>query len=586
MKKSSRKKTSTKSKPAAPASALALPPAVKPASSPLFNFPPQPRQGTTAADLLAILRYANTANLASTLTTGTTNMPAAASAIVHATPEDPTLATDMLTDNRDMAALIHRTRNIIGIEATEKILQYAVWKGRDQGHKLGYDEGYHEATGYGIIDANNGWEAGYTEGYELGLEEGKMNGRLQEKEDWASNHGEGLCASLKASTARIQLTTDAATQTTSTSTVNAVTQMALQDEPPHPLRDAGTSTATTSMSQTTPCRTVFIPPSSPTPATSRPTTPTHPITAMSRLPTPSTTATTVAPPPSEPPPAPQKRRHTLPSRPTAPLQPPQPLLPCPEPRRPAATSQPTTVTNPAATMPQTTTWASSSTQTTITTMETATHAPDSPQRRCATPDTLLREVVWTRSSERVVHSTEQLCQPHRHQRRPRRPPTPPRLPQLSPQAPFTQPNAPIDVATSRPPTPTPSAATTLRTAPRATTNAQMATTAPEAATHAPKSPRRPSTVQQTELRDYAQTRLSERVVYSTKPPCSPHRRQRRSRSCPSPLCSPQFVPLPPVSPESPSRTARSPSTRLSMTTEFPMAPRTTDCNPQITHCTP
>jgi hypothetical protein len=73
----------------------------------------------------------------------------------------------------DMVTLINCTRNIIGNDAMQNILQYAFWWGCDQGHKLGYDEGYHEATGHGIKDANDGWEAGYAEGQEFGLKEGR-----------------------------------------------------------------------------------------------------------------------------------------------------------------------------------------------------------------------------------------------------------------------------------------------------------------------------------------------------------------------------------------------------------------------------
>jgi hypothetical protein len=138
----------------------------------------------------------------------------------------------------------------------------------------------------------------------------------------------------------------------------------------------------------------------------------QPNTATSWLSMPLTMTIMAPPPQSELPPAPWKRRYTLPGQPTAPLQPPQLLLSCPKPRCPAATSQPTTVTYPAATMPQTTTWASSSTQTTADTSETATHAPGGPQQRPTAHKTPFHAVVRTRSPECVVHSTERVCQPH------------------------------------------------------------------------------------------------------------------------------------------------------------------------------
>ena len=35
---------------------------------------------------------------------------------------------------------------------------------------------------------------------ELAYQEGKINGRLEERENWMSSHGEGLCAPLEEST--------------------------------------------------------------------------------------------------------------------------------------------------------------------------------------------------------------------------------------------------------------------------------------------------------------------------------------------------------------------------------------------------
>jgi hypothetical protein len=113
-----------------------------------------------------------------------------------------------------------------------------------------------------------------------------------------------------------------------------------------------------------------------------------------------------------------------------------------------------TSTSPTATTPKTVSKAMASTQTATTTMEAATHAPDSPQRRCATRDTPLHKVVRTHSSDHIVRSTEQLCQPHRLQRRPRSLSKLPRCSLFAPIAPVmhyeptTMPHASNATATS------------------------------------------------------------------------------------------------------------------------------------------
>ena len=153
-----------------------------------------------AADLLAVLKYANSINYtASTLVTSAVDAAATCE-----TPGNPTLAAKVPIDEEEAVALINCTRNMIGKEAMEKILHHAFWKGRDQGYKIGYDEGYHEAAEYRILDANDGWEAGKTEGYELGLEEGKKLGNNEEIENrkkreereyengWREGHETGL----------------------------------------------------------------------------------------------------------------------------------------------------------------------------------------------------------------------------------------------------------------------------------------------------------------------------------------------------------------------------------------------------------
>ena len=155
------------------ASTHMLPPT---ASIPSSKSPPQLPCGITAADLLGILRYANaTSHTGSTIANSTIGTPAASETVICDAPENPAASKTLIDDN-ETVTLINCTHNIIGKEAIQNILQYAFWKGRDQGHKLGYDEGYHEATEYGIDDANDGWEAGYAEGHELGLEEGRNLG--------------------------------------------------------------------------------------------------------------------------------------------------------------------------------------------------------------------------------------------------------------------------------------------------------------------------------------------------------------------------------------------------------------------------
>jgi hypothetical protein len=215
---------------------------------------------------------------------------------------------------------------------------------------------------------------------------------------------------------------------TPTCTANAVTQMALQDEPPHPLRDAGTSTGTLSPSQTTPCRTVPIPQPALPAAMPQQTTPAQPDNATSQLSVSLTTATTVSPPPSKRPVIPQKRRHTLPDRPTAPLQAPQPLVSRPEPSTAVATARTSTPTPSTPTTSKTASRATATSQTAATTSETANQAVrNAPRPSVAQP---------MRSDERFIHLTDEFPRRCKPQQRPIPPPMAPSYPQLVPLSPI------------------------------------------------------------------------------------------------------------------------------------------------------
>jgi hypothetical protein len=142
------------------------------------------------------------------------------------------------------------------------------------------------------------------------------------------NHGPGNCVEPRTQLHEVGIDegeqtepttrkmTDSCTQTTPTCTVDAVMQMALQDEPLHPLRDTGTSTGTPIVSTKPPSPTIPSPQPAPLPPMSQPMMYASHHTAMSRLPTPSTMATTVALPLSEWPTTPQKQQHSLPGEPT------------------------------------------------------------------------------------------------------------------------------------------------------------------------------------------------------------------------------------------------------------------------------
>jgi hypothetical protein len=186
----------------------------------------------------------------------------------------------------------------------------------------------------GIQDLSNdsftrGFRAGYREAYKQWGEE--VEERLDEAYDAGIKDGRKQCKGK-------QTTELCGEPTKTTTTVEAITQMAHDDETPHLLNDAGTSTEPLSTCETgiqaneTPTSTS----SPPIPATSPSTTAAQP---PSTTPTMSTTTTTAPSPAPKQPPGPWKQCYTLPTRPTAPLPSPQPPLSCPEPRRSAATSQ-------------------------------------------------------------------------------------------------------------------------------------------------------------------------------------------------------------------------------------------------------
>jgi flagellar biosynthesis/type III secretory pathway protein FliH len=106
----------------------------------------------------------------------------------------------------------------------------------------------------------HGFRAGYREAYrQWGVEveesmdevfkEGKEQGHREEKENWVSNHGEALCASLEVSMPQTQNITEAGTQVApmtakTASQMTTPTFAAMQtaiDVPPHLLNDAGMS---------------------------------------------------------------------------------------------------------------------------------------------------------------------------------------------------------------------------------------------------------------------------------------------------------------------------------------------------------
>jgi hypothetical protein len=288
-------------------------------------------------------------------------------------------------------------------------------------------------------------EKGRASIFEEGRKEGLAQGRNDALTEVASTRN---IVSIPAGTQTTPEATDSSTQTASTSTANAVTQTAPHDETP-------TSPSTPQSLATSPL--------------------TKPAQPPSTLPATLTTTTSTASPASEPPQTPREWRHLLPNQPIAPQPTLQPLPLQPEPPIANATSPPTTAATPASTTPRTTVWATASTQTTSNPSETVTQADNSLQRRSAIQQTALCRYVRTRSSERVVRSTEPPCQ--------------------------------------------------------AESSTQTTATTPENTHQAPNDVCQQSTARKTTLYDIVRMRSSERVVHSTKRLSSPQNAKRR------PTCS-------------------------------------------------
>lgn len=163
-KKPSKKKPTTS--PAVSTSALATATSVPPAASvsvpaPLpaaatastFNFPSQPPRVATAAELIEIIHYAKSGTSKAINTTGSTPTTSAASAPISTSafsydaPSTSTLADN--PEDEETLALIRRARELLGHEATEKILRFSQRKGGD----LMYEEGYNEGWNKGYEDA-------------------------------------------------------------------------------------------------------------------------------------------------------------------------------------------------------------------------------------------------------------------------------------------------------------------------------------------------------------------------------------------------------------------------------------------------
>ena len=209
----------------------------------------------------------------------------------------------------------------------------------------------------------NGWREGHETGLEEGKEErevtcelayqeGKINGRLEERESWTSNHGEGLCASLKESTSRILgdalVWNDATTQTDAPVPVDSHQAPILTDNGTVFFQLPTTKSTSTQADEPPPIPATLTPPaSSTTPANTATSLLTAPAQSPSTTTTSLTTTTTTALPASKPPPAPRECRRWIPGQSTAPQLSPQPLVSSPEPRRPAATSLTTLAATPA-----------------------------------------------------------------------------------------------------------------------------------------------------------------------------------------------------------------------------------------------
>jgi hypothetical protein len=274
------------------------------------------------------------------------------------------------------------------------------------------------------------------EGYEEGFEEGRDIGRTETEMLKEAETASCVDSSTQTTTCPV----DAGTQTTPTTTADAVMQTAPNDKLPCLLNDAGTSTeppstremAAQANDEPQPVPQPPVPHLEPPPSstTSPLTTPAQPPSPLSTL---STTATTAPSPAPKQPPAPRERRHSLPVRLTVLLPTPQHLLSHPEPRLSTAMSQPPTTTTPATTTSKTTTWAMASAQMVTTTSEIDNPAANDAQKWSTPQQTETCDYARTRSSERVCCSTEHLCRPQDPQRNPGQLSTPLCTPLLAPR---------------------------------------------------------------------------------------------------------------------------------------------------------
>ncbi|KAF8232926.1 hypothetical protein L208DRAFT_914991 [Tricholoma matsutake] len=291
-----------------------------------------------------------------------------------------------------------------------------------------------------------------------------------------------------------------------------------------------------------------------------PTSPPSPAMSRSSTPSTSSTITTRLVFQCEPlPPTAQKRRHSLPSRPTAPQHTPLPPSSHLEAPSVTTTSSSTTTLTPAATAPKTTFWATASTQTASPTSEIVHLAVNDVHRKSTAQQTELWDYGETRSSERVVSSMDEPYGPHCPQRRSTTLPT-------TPQPLVSRPELATATATSQPTMATKTVATTRGTTTRVTTSCQMTATTSYTKCQAPNDVHTRSIAQQTTLREDEQMCSSKHVVYSTERPCSPQDSKRKPRTPPS---IPHLVPQTPVEiTEPPGETTMS----YSMTPAAPLLP--------------
>ena len=317
-----------------------------------------------------------------------------------------------------------------------ELLENAKVKALEEGKKLGRKEEIENKKNTEKRAYENGWREGHESGLEEGREErevkykyayseGKAHGRLEEMDNWVSNHGEGLCASLKVSTPRIRTNIDVGTQATprtdetaSQTNNNPDRQCAAlqteqpDDDDPTALKSACVDFGTQATPQTAEMATqtrVETPNTFPNAATSPVATAPS---ATSTTTTPSSTTTTNSLPAPKPPPAPQKRHYTLPNQSTTPLPSPEPPFPHFSPQHHAVMSPSTMADVLAAPNSETTTWAMSSTQKLDDTLEDTTQTVNDTWRPPTAQEMELHKAMRMHSSECVAHLTKR---PHSSQ---------------------------------------------------------------------------------------------------------------------------------------------------------------------------